>query len=89
QFALSGQAESEARASLIAARAALASGDANAARELAAAAQHSLAALYQTWTPEARASYDARPDVHQWRSQLTRLVAEPAPSRAAAGAPTR
>ena len=89
QFALSGQVESEARASLIAARAALASGDGAAAREFAAAAQHSLSALYQTWTPEARAAYDARPDVRQWRSQLTRLTAEPAPSRAAAGAPTR
>ena len=89
QFALSGQAESEARASLIAARAARASGDAAAARELAAAAEHSLAALYQTWTPEARAAYDARPDVRQWRSQLTRLMAEPTPSRAAARAPAQ
>ncbi len=77
QFALGGQAESEARASLIAARAARASGDAAAARELAAAAERSFSALYQGWPPEARAAYDARPDVRQWRSQLTRLMAEP------------
>jgi hypothetical protein len=89
QFALGGQEESEARAALIAARAAHASGDAAAARELAAAAEQSFAALYQTWTPEARAAYDARPDVRQWRSQLTRLMAEPAPSRAAAHVPSR
>jgi len=89
QFSLGGQSESEARASLIAARAARASGDAAGAHDLAAAAEHSFAALYQTWTPEARAAYDARPDVRQWRSQLTRLMAEPAPSRAAARVPSR
>ena len=81
QFSLSGQAESEARASLIAARAAHASGDAASARELAAAAAHSFSALYQTWPPEARAAYDARPDVRSWRGQLTRLMAEPPPNR--------
>ncbi len=79
QFSLSGQAESEARAALVAARAARAAGDAAAARQLAEAASHSFDALYGTWTPEARASYDARPDVHQWRSQLTRLMAETTP----------
>jgi len=89
QFSLGGQAESEARASLIAALAARASGDAAGAHDLAAAAERSFAALYQTWTPEARAAYDARPDVRQWRSQLTRLMAEPAPSRAAARVPSR
>jgi tetratricopeptide (TPR) repeat protein/predicted Ser/Thr protein kinase len=79
QFSLAGQVESEARAALIAARAARASGDAAGARQLAAAAAHSFAALYGTWPPEARASYDARPDVHHWHSQLTRLMAEPTP----------
>jgi tetratricopeptide (TPR) repeat protein/predicted Ser/Thr protein kinase len=79
QFALAGQAESEARAALIAARATRATGDTAGARQLAAAATHSFAALYGTWPPEARASYDARPDVHHWRSQLTRLMAEPTP----------
>jgi tetratricopeptide (TPR) repeat protein/predicted Ser/Thr protein kinase len=76
QFSIGGQAESEARASLIAARAARASGDAAGAHQLAAAASHSFATLYQTWTPEARAAYDARPDVRSWRSQLNRLMAE-------------
>ena len=89
QFSLGGQAESEARASLVAALAARASGDTAGAHELAAAAEHSFAALYRTWTPEARAAYDARPDVRQWRSQLSRLKAEPAPSRAAARVPNR
>jgi tetratricopeptide (TPR) repeat protein/predicted Ser/Thr protein kinase len=84
QFSIGGQAESEGRASLIAARAARASGDAAGARELAAAAVHSFAALSQGWTPAARAAYDARPDVRSWRSQLTRLMAEPSPTRAAA-----
>ena len=89
QFSTGGQAESEARASLVAARAARASGDAAAARELAAAAVHSFASLYQTWTPEARASYDARPDVRSWRSQLDRLMADAsAPNRNRQGAAT-
>jgi tetratricopeptide (TPR) repeat protein/predicted Ser/Thr protein kinase len=87
RFSLGGQPESEARASLIAARAARASGDTAAARELAAAAAHSFAALYRTWTPEARAAYDARPDVRSWRSQIARLMADPPPNRAAARVP--
>ena len=77
QFAQAGQAESEARAALIAARAAHSTGDAAGAQQLAASAAHSFAAFYGTWPPEARASYDARPDVRHWRSQLTRLMAEP------------
>ncbi len=89
QFSAGGQAESEARASLIAARAAHAAGDAGAARQFAAAAAQSFAALSQTWPPEARAAYDARPDVRSWHSQLSRLMAEPLPSRAAASAPNR
>jgi tetratricopeptide (TPR) repeat protein/predicted Ser/Thr protein kinase len=77
QFSASGQAESEARASLIAARAARAMGDAATARQLAVAATHSLAALSATWPPDARPSYDARPDVRQWHTQLTRLLSSP------------
>jgi tetratricopeptide (TPR) repeat protein len=76
QFSSSGQAESEARAALIAARAARASGDAAAARQLAAEADRSFAALRQSWPPEARAAYDARPDVRAWRGQLAKLLVE-------------
>ncbi len=75
QFTASGQRESEARASLVAARAARVSGDTAAASSLGAAAAHSFEALSETWTPQARASYEARPDVRHWRAQLNQLSA--------------
>jgi tetratricopeptide (TPR) repeat protein/predicted Ser/Thr protein kinase len=73
QFLRAGQRESEARALLIAARAAQKSGDAPAARALAETASQSFTALYDTWSPSDRAAYDARPDVRRWQSQLRQL----------------
>jgi tetratricopeptide (TPR) repeat protein len=70
EFARGGQRESEARASLVAARAAQALRDASGARSLAAQAAGSFEALLRLWTPEDRAAYESRPDVRHWRSQL-------------------
>jgi len=75
QFVRAGQKESEARAWLIAARAARSSGDLPASREFVGKAAQSLAALQKTWNPEDRKTYDSRPDVRHWRSQIEQTLA--------------
>jgi tetratricopeptide (TPR) repeat protein len=72
-FAQAGQQESEARALLIAARAARASHDTAGARSLAAEAAQSFEALVHSWSPEDRASYQARPDVRSWLNQISEI----------------
>jgi tetratricopeptide (TPR) repeat protein len=73
EFTRTGQRESEARALLIAARAARASRDAAGARSLAAEAAQSFDALVHSWSPEDRASYQARPDVRSWLNQIAEI----------------
>ena len=73
EFARTGQRESEARALLIAARAARASHDAAGARSLAAEAAQSFEALVHSWSPVDRASYQARPDVRSWLNQIAEI----------------
>lgn len=77
QFSRTGQKESEARAWLVTARAARASGDAAGVagvRESAAKASQSFAELQQSWSTQDRNSYNSRPDVQQWRKQVQQLV---------------
>ena len=73
-FARAGQRESEWRAWAVAARAAARSGKAEEARRYAASAAACLEELQRTWG-EAFNTYQARPDVQQWRRQLGELSA--------------
>ncbi len=69
-FARSGQRESEARAWLVTARLARVSGDPAAGRQAAAQAANSLDTLERGWNEEDRLSYESRPDVRQWRTEI-------------------
>jgi tetratricopeptide (TPR) repeat protein/predicted Ser/Thr protein kinase len=71
-FARSGQRESEWRAWALAARSAARAGRADDARQYAAHAAACLGELQRAWG-EAFDTYQARPDVQQWRKQLGEL----------------
>jgi tetratricopeptide (TPR) repeat protein len=73
-FATAGKTDSEWRASVLAARAARASGDPVKSKELAAAASAGLDALSKKWPAEDYRTYRARPDVTRLATQLGQLV---------------
>ena len=74
-FARAGQQESEWRAWLVAARAALRTVDTAKAYEYAAHAKELLISLRQTWGEEACNDYLTRPDIQHSRKYLSQLLA--------------
>jgi tetratricopeptide (TPR) repeat protein/predicted Ser/Thr protein kinase len=74
QSGRTGQQESEARAWLVAARAARASADTPGSRDYAIKATQSFTSLQQNWSAGDRSSYNSRPDVQQWRRQIQQLT---------------
>lgn len=73
-FARSGQADSEWRALLIAARASELSGDKSAALNYGSQAVSLCAGLEQKWGKEAYAGYLRRPDIQNSRNQLAQIL---------------
>ena len=73
-FAQSGQQDSEWRALLIAARAHNLAGNRSAAQDYAARADQACNALPQKWGAEAYQSYLKRPDIQNYRKQLSDLL---------------
>lgn len=73
-FARSGQADSEWRALLIAARASELAGDKSAAHDYGAQADGLCAGLEQKWGKDAYAGYLRRPDIQNYRNQLAQIL---------------
>jgi tetratricopeptide (TPR) repeat protein len=73
-FARSGQQDSEWRALLIAARAVESSGDKSAAQAYASQADSLSAGLEQKWGKEAYEDYLRRPDIQNYRSQISQIL---------------
>ena len=73
-LARSGQQDSEWRALLIAARASELAGDKSAARDYGARADSLCAGLEQKWGKEAYAGYLRRPDIQNYRNQISQIL---------------
>jgi serine/threonine protein kinase/tetratricopeptide (TPR) repeat protein len=73
-FAHAGQQDSEWRALLIAARASQLAGNKSAAHDYAYRADSLCAGLQQKWGAEAYAGYSRRPDIENYRRQITQIL---------------
>jgi len=73
-FARSGQLDSGWRALLVAARAAVLTGNKSAARDYGLQSDSLCAGLEQKWGKDAYASYLRRPDIQNYRSQLAQVL---------------
>ena len=73
-LAQSGQQDSQWRALLIAARASDLAGNKSAARDYASQADSLCAGLEQKWGKEAYESYLHRPDIQNYRNQVSQIL---------------